>query len=203
MMILMVIGFQMDGTRATEAALNEGLVDKRPGMIGARGPLDPRMPDSDLDGIMDGDEDFDSDGLNRTALLNRYCLHGMVPRGICHIDPLTTSGASFYDLSTNYTNYEEYENGTYAVYNDSDMCGDDRCPDGLLDGYEVFHKDSDGDTMWDGWEYSSISTRSTLAMLTSIVMEMEFLTVVNVITMLIQKTAVPSLDKVKFVTILP
>ena len=33
------------------------------------------------------------------------------------------------------------------------ICGDDRCPDGLLDGYEVFHKDNDGDTMWDGWEY--------------------------------------------------
>ena len=37
--------------------------------------------------------------------------------------------------------------------NDSDMCNGERCPDGLLDGYEVFHKDSDGDTMWDGWEY--------------------------------------------------
>ena len=141
-------------TRATEAALNEGLVDNGTlEIIGARGPLDPRMPDSDLDGIMDGDEDFDFDGLNRTALLNRYCPPWDGSSGVCHIDPLTPSGASFYDDLTNYTNYEEYENGTYAVYNDSDMCGDDRCPDGLLDGYEVFHKDSDGDTMWDGWEY--------------------------------------------------
>ena len=90
-------------------------------MIGARGPLDPRMPDSDLDGIMDGDEDFDSDGLNRTALLNRYCPPWDGSSGICHIDPLTSSGALFYDDLTNYTNYEEYQNGTYAVYNDSDM----------------------------------------------------------------------------------
>ena len=28
------------------------------------------MPDSDLDGIDDGQEDFDGDGLNRTNLMN-------------------------------------------------------------------------------------------------------------------------------------
>ena len=60
-------------TAATERALNEGLVDNMSlELIGARGPLDPRMPDSDLDGILDGDEDFDNDGLNRTGMMNRY-----------------------------------------------------------------------------------------------------------------------------------
>ena len=32
-----------------------------------------RMPDSDLDGIDDGLEDPDMDGLNRTGLIKRYC----------------------------------------------------------------------------------------------------------------------------------
>ena len=141
-------------TAATEAALNEGLVDNMSlELLGARGPLDPRMPDSDLDGIMDGDEDFDNDGLNRTALMNRYCPSWNGGQGTCHIDPNTASGVGFYDDLENFTNYEEYQNGTSPVYNDSDMCNGERCPDGLLDGYEVFHKDSDGDTMWDGWEY--------------------------------------------------
>ena len=51
-----------------------GLVDNNTlDALGARGPMDPRMPDSDLDGIDDGQEDFDGDGLNRTNLMNRYC----------------------------------------------------------------------------------------------------------------------------------
>jgi len=37
----------------------------RSSAYGARGVLDPSMPDSDLDGIMDGLEDPDDDGLNR------------------------------------------------------------------------------------------------------------------------------------------
>ena len=33
--------------------------------------MDPSMADSDLDGINDGEEDPDMDGLNRTGLIKR------------------------------------------------------------------------------------------------------------------------------------
>ena len=42
--------------------------------------MDPRMPDSDLDGIDDGSEDFDDDGLNRSHLLNRIARVGTIHR---------------------------------------------------------------------------------------------------------------------------
>ena len=55
-------------------AISLGLADNNSlNALGARGPMDPSMIDSDLDGIDDGQEDFDSDGLNRSNLLNRYC----------------------------------------------------------------------------------------------------------------------------------
>jgi len=115
--------------------------------LGARGPMDPSMIDSDLDGIPDGDEDFDNDGLNRTSLLNRYCPAWNDPQSFnCHIDPATTNGARFYDDLENYTNYEELLNGTSPVLNDTEG-------DGLEDGPEVFYMDHDGDDMASGWEY--------------------------------------------------
>ncbi len=63
---------------ASERAISLGLVDNNTlDALGARGPMDPRMPDSDLDGIDDGSEDFDDDGLNRTHLLNDHDNDGM------------------------------------------------------------------------------------------------------------------------------
>ncbi|MDP6899421.1 MAG: hypothetical protein QGF94_01110 [Candidatus Thalassarchaeaceae archaeon] len=115
--------------------------------LGARGPMDPSMIDSDLDGIEDGEEDFDSDGLNRTSLLNRYCPSHNDPTSFnCHIDPTVQSGAVFYDDLENYTNYEELLNGTSPVLNDTEG-------DGLEDGPEVFYQDHDDDDMASGWEY--------------------------------------------------
>jgi hypothetical protein len=109
--------------------------------------MDPSMPDSDLDGIDDGQSDFDRDGLNRTHQLNRYCPGWNSPQDSeCHIDPTTAAGKRFYDDLENYTNYEEFQNGTNPVLNDTD--GDD-----WLDGSEVFHQDQDEDGMWSGWEY--------------------------------------------------
>ena len=115
--------------------------------IGARGPMDPSMIDSDLDGIEDGEEDFDRDGLNRTNLLNRYCPSHNDPTTFnCHIDPTTESGSQFYDDLENYTNYEELLNGTSPVQNDTEG-------DGLEDGPEVYYQDHDDDGMASGWEY--------------------------------------------------
>ena len=132
----------------SEQAISEGLVDNNSlNALGARGPMDPSMPDSDLDGIDDGQSDFDRDGLNRTHQLNRYCPGWNSPQDSeCHIDPTTTVGKRFYDDLENYTNYEEFQNGTNPVLNDTD--GDD-----WLDGSEVFHQDQDEDGMWSGWEY--------------------------------------------------
>ncbi len=84
---------------ASERAISLGLVDNNTlDALGARGPMDPRMPDSDLDGIDDGSEDFDDDGLNRTHLLNRYCPGWDNQQNAeCHIDPTTDKGGRFYD----------------------------------------------------------------------------------------------------------
>ena len=133
---------------ASERAINLGLVDNNSlDALGARGPMDPRMPDSDLDGIDDGAEDFDGDGLNRSHLLNRYCPGWDNPQNAeCHIDPTTSNGGNFYDDLENYTNYEEFQNGTDAVLADTDG-------DGWADGSEVYHQDHDGDGMWSGWEF--------------------------------------------------
>ena len=115
--------------------------------LGARGPMDPSMIDSDLDGIEDGEEDFDQDGLNRTNLLNRYCPSHNDPTTFnCHIDPTTDEGAQFYNDLENFTNYEELLNGTSPVQNDTEG-------DGLEDGPEVFYQDHDNDDMASGWEY--------------------------------------------------
>ena len=90
--------------------------------------MDPSMIDSDLDGIEDGEEDFDQDGLNRTNLLNRYCPSHNDPTTFnCHIDPTTEAGGQFYDDLENFTNYEELLNGTSPVQNDTEG-------DGLEDG---------------------------------------------------------------------
>ncbi len=131
----------------SEEALKLGLVDNNTlDALGSRGPMDPRMPDSDLNGVKDGHEDLDSDGLNRTVLLYRYCPGWDNPQDFeCHIDPLG-SGASFYNDLANYTNFEEYQNGTNPIINDTDG-------DRWNDGSEVFHQDQDNDDMWSGWEY--------------------------------------------------
>ena len=133
---------------ASERAINLGLVDNNTlDALGARGPMDPRMPDSDLDGIDDGSEDFDDDGLNRTHLLNRYCPGWDDQQNAeCHIDPTTDKGGRFYDDLENYTNYEEFQNKTDPVLADTDG-------DGWADGSEVYHQDHDNDGMWSGWEF--------------------------------------------------
>jgi hypothetical protein len=132
----------------SEIALSLGLVDNNTlSAVGARGPMDPKMLDSDVDGIDDGQEDFDGDGLNRTHLMNRYCPGWNNPQNSeCHIDPTTEGGQRFYDDLENFTNYEEFENGTNPV--DPDTDGDQ-----WFDGSEVYHQDQDGDGMWAGWEY--------------------------------------------------
>ena len=133
---------------ASERAISLGLVDNNTlNALGARGPMDPRMPDSDLDGIDDGAEDFDEDGLNRTHLLNRYCPGWDDQQNAeCHIDPTTNKGGRFYDDLENYTNYEEFQNMTDPVLADTDE-------DGWADGSEVYHQDHDNDGMWSGWEF--------------------------------------------------
>ena len=133
---------------ASERAISLGLVDNNTlNALGARGPMDPRMPDSDLDGIDDGAEDFDEDGLNRTHLLNRYCPGWDDSQNAeCHIDPTTNKGGRFYDDLENYTNYEEFQNMTDPVLADTDE-------DGWADGPEVYHQDHDNDGMWSGWEF--------------------------------------------------
>ena len=131
----------------SEEALKLGLVDNNTlDALGSRGPMDPRMPDSDLDGVKDGNEDPDEDGLNRTVLLYRYCPGWDNPQDFeCHIDPYG-SGSSFYDDLENFTNFEEYQNGTNPINNDTDG-------DKWKDGSEVYHQDQDNDEMWSGWEY--------------------------------------------------
>ena len=133
---------------ASERAISLGLVDNNTlDALGARGPMDPRLPDSDLVGIDDGSEDFDDDGLNRTHLLNRYCPGWDNQQNAeCHIDTTTDNGGRFYDDLENYTNYEEFQNKTDPVLSDTDG-------DGWADGSEVYHQDHDNDGMWSGWEF--------------------------------------------------
>ena len=129
-------------------ALERGLVDNvTQNAHGARGVLDPAMIDSNLNGISDGDEDPDHDGLNRSGLVARYCPgYNNTQSSDCNIDPDTVDGARFYNNLANYTNYEEFINGTNPIRNDTD--GDD-----WEDGPEVFYQDHDDDGMATGWEY--------------------------------------------------
>jgi len=132
----------------SEQALILGLVDNATTSAnGARGVMDPALKDSDADGIDDGMEDPDQDGLNRTGLIAKYCPSYEDPQSSnCHIDPDTPDGKSFYDNLENYTSFEEFVNGTNPIANDSD--GDD-----WEDGAEVFYQDHDDDGMATGWEY--------------------------------------------------
>jgi len=52
----------------------------------------------------------------------------------------------FYDNLENYTNYEEFENGTNPITNDTDG-------DAWEDGPEVYYQDHDSDGMATGWEF--------------------------------------------------
>ena len=109
--------------------------------------MDPSMEDSDLDGIPDGQEDPDRDGLNRSGLVKKYCPGYDDPTNSqCHINPDTPDGVRFYDNLENYTNFEEFQNGTDPVTNDTD--GDE-----WNDGPEVYYQDHDNDGMATGWEY--------------------------------------------------
>ena len=132
----------------SQYAIESGLVDNESlSAFGARGVLDPSMVDSDLDGIEDGDEDPDQDGLNRTGLIKRYCpSYNDSSFSDCHIDPDTPDGAQFYQNLANYTNYEEMQNNTNPVSNDTDG-------DRWNDGPEVYFQDHDDDGMATGWEY--------------------------------------------------
>ena len=132
----------------SELALIIGLVDNVTTTAnGARGVMDPALKDSDGDGVDDGMEDPDDDGLNRTGLIAKYCPSYNDPTSNnCHIDPDSPDGKSFYDNLENYTSYEEFINGTNPISNDSD--GDD-----WDDGPEVFYQDHDDDGMATGWEY--------------------------------------------------
>ena len=132
----------------SEQALILGLVDNATTSAnGARGVMDPALKDSDADGIDDGMEDPDNDGLNRTGLIAKYCPSYEDPQSSnCHIDPDSPDGKSFYDNLENYTSFEEFVNGTNPIANDSD--GDE-----WEDGAEVFYQDHDDDGMATGWEY--------------------------------------------------
>ncbi len=132
----------------SELALISGLVDNSTyNANGARGVMDPALKDSDLDGIDDGMEDPDKDGLNRTGLIAKYCPSYEDPQSSnCHIDPDSPDGKMFYDNLENYTSFEEFVNGTNPIANDSD--GDE-----WDDGPEVFYQDHDDDGMATGWEY--------------------------------------------------
>ena len=132
----------------SQQALEDGLVDNSTlSAYGARGLMDPSLIDSDFDGINDGEEDPDNDGLNRTGLYNRYCPDWDDPAGSnCHIDPYTPDGAKFYNNLENFTNFEEFQNGTNPISNDTDG-------DSWEDGPEVYHQDHDGDGMATGWEF--------------------------------------------------
>lgn len=132
----------------SEQALIIGLFDNDTASAnGARGVMDPALKDSDGNGIDDGMEDPDNDGLNRTGLIAKYCPSYEDPQSSnCHIDPDTPDGKSFYDNLDNYTSFEEFINGTNPIANDSD--GDD-----WDDGPEVFYQDHDDDGMATGWEY--------------------------------------------------
>ena len=132
----------------SQYAIESGLVDNATlTAYGSRGVLDPSMIDSDLNGINDGQEDPDNDGLNETSLYKRYCPNYIDSGDVeCHIDPRTPDGKSFYNNLVNYTNYEEMQNNTNPVSNDTD--GDE-----WNDGPEVYFQDHDDDGMATGWEF--------------------------------------------------
>ncbi len=132
----------------SQYAIESGLVTNETlSAFGARGVLDPSMIDSDLDGIDDGQEDPDKDGLNETALIKRYCPgYNDSSLAECHIDPDTPDGMKFYNNLANYTNFEEMQNNTNPVSNDTDG-------DNWDDGPEVYYQDHDDDGMATGWEY--------------------------------------------------
>jgi hypothetical protein len=132
----------------SELALSLGLTDNSTTSVyGARGVMDPSMPDSDLDGIWDSEEDPDHDGLNRSGLIKKYCPgYNDTTNSDCHIDPETPDGKKFYDNLENYTNLEEMQNMTNPVSNDTD--GDE-----WNDGPEVYYQDHDNDGMATGWEF--------------------------------------------------
>ncbi|MEG3601969.1 MAG: hypothetical protein VX365_00840, partial [Candidatus Thermoplasmatota archaeon] len=132
----------------SQLALERGIVDNLSiASTGARGVMDPSMEDSDLDGIPDGQEDPDRDGLNRSGLVKKYCPgYEDSTNSQCHINPDTPDGVRFYDNLENYTNFEEFQNGTDPVTNDTD--GDE-----WNDGPEVYYQDHDNDGMATGWEY--------------------------------------------------
>ena len=129
-------------------AVERGLVENLTAEAnGARGVMDPAMKDSDLNGVDDGQEDPDRDGLNRSGLISKYCPSYDDPTSSnCHINPDTPDGKRFYDNLENYTNYEEFINGTNPVANDTDS-------DDWDDGPEVYYQDHDDDGMATGWEY--------------------------------------------------
>ncbi len=129
-------------------ALESGLVEEgATDAYGARGVMDPSMPDSDLDGILDGAEDPDNDGLNRSGLIKKYCSgYNDSTNSDCNIDPDSPDGKRFYDNLENYTNFEEKQNGTNPISNDSDG-------DQWNDGPEVYYQDHDDDGMATGWEF--------------------------------------------------
>ncbi len=129
-------------------AIQSGLVDNATlEATGSRGVMDPALIDSDFNGIDDGSEDPDHDGLNRTSLLNKYCKNHDDPSSSdCNINPNTPDGAIFYENLENFTNFEEFENGTNPINNDTD--GDE-----WDDGPEVFYQDHDNDGMATGWEF--------------------------------------------------
>ena len=118
----------------SQLAFENGLADNETvGVYGARGVMDPAMADSDLDGIDDGAEDPDNDGLNRSGLIKRYCPgYNDTTNSECNIDPDTPDGLRFYENLENYTNFEEMQNGTNPITNDTD--GDD-----WNDGLEVYY----------------------------------------------------------------
>ena len=63
----------------SQLALELGLVDNSTfDSTGARGVMDPAMEDSDLDGINDGQEDPDNDGLNRSGLVKSIVQVSMI-----------------------------------------------------------------------------------------------------------------------------
>ncbi len=134
--------------RYSEEALILGIADNSTySAYGARGVMDPALKDSDGNGIDDGMEDPDNDGLNRTGLIAKYCPSYDDPQSSnCHIDPDTPDGKLFYDNLENYTSFEEYVNGTNPIRNDTD--GDE-----WDDGPEVYYQDHDNDGMATGWEY--------------------------------------------------
>ena len=112
----------MVGRSITQMAFEIGTVDNESvGVYGARGVMDPSMPDSDLDGIDDGFEDrqrrTQSMGFNQAAIVKSY--NDSTNSKIQH-RPGHTGRQTVHDNLENYTNYEEMQNGTNPISNDTD-----------------------------------------------------------------------------------